>query len=118
MLEEEKNLLADAAQKRRELVDKTIATIQALDDETAIELLRYKWVRPLLASLQRMPVEVMTALADKVQHLVAKYATTYQDIAQRISNAESQLFTLIGELEGNKADNMGLSEFKKTLNVK
>lgn len=118
MLEEEKSLFADTAQKRRELEDKTIATIQALDDETAIELLRCKWVRPLLASLQRMPGEVITALADKVQHLVTKYATTYQDIAQRISNAESQLFTLIGELEGNKADNMGLSEFKKTLNVK
>ena len=118
MLEEEKSLLADAAQKRRELVDKTIATIQSLDDDTAIELLRCKWVCPLLASLQRMPSEVITTLADKVQHLVAKYATTYQDIAQRISNAESQLFTLIGELEGNKADNMGLSEFKKTLNVK
>lgn len=118
MLEEEKNLLADAAQKRRELVDKTIATIQSLDDETAIELLRCKWVRPLLASLQRMPGEVITALADKVQHLVAKYATTYQDIAQRISSAESQLFALIGELEGSNADNLGLSEFKKTLNVK
>ena len=118
MLEEERSLLADAAQKRRELVDKTIATIQSLDDDTAIELLRCKWARPLLASLQRMPSEVITTLADKVQHLVAKYATTYQDIAQRISNAESQLFTLIGELEGNKADNMGLSEFKKTLNVK
>ena len=38
MLEEEKSLLADAAQKRRELVDKTIATIQSLDDDTAIEL--------------------------------------------------------------------------------
>ena len=118
MLEEEKSLFADAAQKRRELVDKTITTIQALDDETAIELLRCKWVHPLLASLQRMPSEVITTLADKVQHLVAKYATTYQDIAQRISNAESQLFALIGELEGSNADNMGLSEFKKTLNVK
>jgi len=118
MLEEEKSLIADAAQKRRELVDKTIATIQALDDETAIELLRCKWVHPLLASLQRMPCEVITALADKVQHLVAKYATTYQDIAQRISSAESQLFSLISELEGSNADNLGLSEFKKTLNVK
>lgn len=118
MLEEEKSLFADAAQKRRELIDKTITTIQALDDETAIELLRCKWVHPLLASLQRMPSEVIITLADKVQHLVAKYATTYQDIAQRISNAESQLFALIGELEGNNADNMGLSEFKKTLNVK
>lgn len=118
MLEEEKSLLADAAQKRRELVDKTIATIQSLDDDTAIELLRCKWVRPLLASLQRMPSEVITTLADKVQHLVTKYATTYQDIAQRVSSAESQLFALIGELEGNKADNIGLAEFKKTLNVK
>lgn len=118
MLEEEKSLLADAAQKRRELVDKTIATIQSLDDDTAIELLRCKWVRPLLASLQRMPSEVITALADKVQHLVAKYATTYQDITQRISSAESQLFSLISELEGSNADNLELSEFKKTLNVK
>lgn len=118
MLDEEKKLGVDTAEKRRELVDKTIVTIQSLDDKTAIELLRCKWISPLVTSLQRMPGEVITVLADKVQHLVAKYAITYQDIAQRISSAESQLFSLIGELEGNKADNMGLEEFKKTLNEK
>jgi len=80
--------------------------------------LRQKWICPLTESLGRMPGEVVSALAEHVGRLTAKYATTYQDIAQRINNAETKLFSLIGELQGGNADNIGLAEFRKTLNVK
>lgn len=115
MLEEEKQLNADISAKRKELTDKTIETIKTLDDTTAVELLRQKWICPLLDSLGRMPSEVVSALAERVDHLAAKYATTYQDIAKRITDAENSLFSLIGELQGNNADNAGLAEFQKSL---
>lgn len=118
MLEEEKQLNADVDAKRKELTEQTIETIKALDDSTAVELLRQKWICPLTESLGRMPGEVVSALAEHVGRLTAKYATTYQDIAQRINKAETKLFSLIGELQGGNADNIGLAEFRKTLNVK
>ena len=112
---EEKKLNQELKSLRVALEEQTIATIQSIDDETAIQLLRKKWILPLEASLQRMPSEVIERLFKKVQHYAAKYATTYQDIAQRINNAETKLFSLIGELQGSNADNIGLAEFRKTL---
>lgn len=117
-LEEEKHLLEELKNRRQDLINKTIDTINNLDDETAIELLRLKWIRPLMASLLRMPGEVITLLSERVQHLANKYATTYQEIAQRINSSEKDLYNLVGELEGNEADNKGLTEFMNTLNVK
>ena len=64
-----------------------------------------------------MPQEVVNELADKVQHLADKYATTYQDIANRIAKAESRLHTLLGELNADTADAMGLNQFRQTLKM-
>jgi len=114
-LEEEKQLIEDLKNRRYELITKTISTINNLDDETAVELLRLKWIRPLTNSLRRMPDEVVSALVYRVKQLAEKYATSYQDIAKRINRAKSQIFMLINELEGSDADNKGLEEFKKTL---
>ena len=118
MLEEEKQLSSDVAEMRKELIDKTIETIQTLDNDIAIELLRQKWIQPLINSLQRMPDEVIAQLTERVLRLASKYATTYQDIALRINKAESRLYDLIGQLQGSDADNIGLTEFQKSLNVK
>lgn len=118
MLEEEKQLSCDVAEMRKVLIDKTIETIQTLDNDVAIELLRQKWIQPLINSLQRMPDEVIAQLTERVQRLASKYATTYQDIALRINKAESRLYDLIGQLQGSDADNIGLAVFQKTLNVK
>ena len=71
---------------------------------------------PLCDSIARVPEEVVHELAEKVQHLADKYATTYQDISNRIQSAESRLYTLLGELEADKADALGLAQFRQTLN--
>ena len=80
-----------------------------------MDLLRKKWVAPLIASLAQMPGEVISELTEKIKHLVEKYAVTYRDIANRVSKSEEKLHTLIGELQGETADMLGLSEFRKTL---
>ena len=118
MKKEEKRLNQELKKLRIELESQTIQAIQTVDEETAIDLLRMKWITPLTASLSRMPTEVITLLTERVQRLAAKYATTYQDIALRINKAERRLYDLIGQLQGSEADNIGLAEFQKTLNVK
>lgn len=118
MKKEEKRLNQELKKLRSELESQTIQAVQAVDEETAIDLLRMKWITPLTASLSRMPTEVIALLTERVRRLAAKYATTYQDIALRINKAKSRLYDLIGQLQGSEADNIGLAEFQKTLNVK
>lgn len=117
LMAEEKAINEELKSLYKHLDAETIAKIHDINDGTAIELLRIKWIAPLLASLNRMPSEVTTELADKLKRLVAKYATTYQDIANRVAKAETRLHSLIGELQGSAADNLGIEAFRQTLNV-
>ena len=116
LLAEAKNLKKKFAEKDKELMEKTRASILSIDMETATRLMDSKWTYPLCDSIARVPEEVVHDLAEKVQHLAAKYATTYQDISNRIQSAESRLYTLLGELEADKADALGLAQFRQTLN--
>ena len=116
-LEKEKEVIAQLSKAQTELFDKTLGIIRTIDEATAIELLRIKWLTPLLTSLSTMPQEVTNALTARIKQLVAKYATTYQDIANRIQSAEAKLFALIGELQGSPADTLGLKTFQQTLNA-
>lgn len=115
LIDEEKNKRKALKQQQGQLTEDTIAVIQTISDEQAIGLLRCKWIDPLMASLERMPDEVINELTGKVAHLSGKYAKTYQDITARVEKAESNLYNLIGELEGNMSDTMGLTAFRETL---
>lgn len=113
--EEEKALNTALKLQEQILLAETRKKIADMDMATAAELLHLKWTKPLCDALSCMPQEVVNELADKVQHLADKYATTYQDIANRITKAESRLHTLLGELNADTADAMGLNQFRQTL---
>lgn len=115
LINEEKSKKKVLKQKQGQLTKDTIDTIRNITDEQATDLLRSKWIAPLVASLERMPDEVIANLTKAVIRLSEKYATTYQDITTRIHHAESKLYDLIGELEGDVADKMGLEAFRETL---
>ena len=115
LLAEEKSLKKKMSDKQKELLERTREMISYVGLDTATHLMDLKWTSPLVNSINRMPDEVVQELADKVQHLVDKYATTYQDIATRIQSAENRLFNLLGELEASKADTLGLNQFRQTL---
>lgn len=51
MKKEEKRLNQELKKLRSELESQTIQAVQAVDEETAIDLLRMKWITPLTASL-------------------------------------------------------------------
>ena len=115
LLQEEREKKKELKACEQTLEQQTIETIQQITDKRAIELLRIKWIDPLITSLERMPSEVLSTLITEVQRLADKYATTYQDISTRIATAESQLHDLLGELEGSDVDIKGLSAFRNTL---
>ncbi len=115
LLNEEKRLSDEIKDLRAALLERTRECITTVSTDDATHLLSRKWTAPLTVSLLRMPDEVIQDLTDRVQHLADKYATTYQDIAQRISSAESRLYDLIGELQADPADTLGLDQFRQTL---
>lgn len=113
----EKALNKQYKEMNAQLLKHTREQIQSIDLDTAIRLVGIKWTLPLTSALARIPNDIVQVLTDKVQHLANKYATTYQDITNRIVSAQSRLHMLLGELNADTADAMGLNQFRETLKV-
>ena len=97
------------------LEGRTKETIESLSDEQVIELLKEKWITPLIQSLMKLPDSVVNELVSKLEALTKKYDNTFADVENQISETESTLSAMIDDLEGSEFDMLGLSEFKKML---
>ncbi|MDF2800390.1 MAG: putative type restriction enzymeP protein [Anaerocolumna sp.] len=115
LMEEEKTVKREAKGKADKLHLLTKETIEVLTDDQAIDLLRLKWVAPLVASLRAIPDAIVSELEKAVQALADKYAVTYLDLDKKIKESEKVLSVMIDELTGNEFDMNGLSEFKSLL---
>jgi len=115
LFDEEKTLKADVKTKTAELHMKTKKTIEGLSDEQVLELLEQKWINPLLASLHKVPDNIIAELTAKVKALADKYATTYAEVATQIAETKTSLAALIDGLTGNDFDMKGLAELQTLL---
>lgn len=107
-----KKLLKAASE---ELRDETKAWIEQVDEGDALELLRAKWVDGVDVGYKAVPGNVVATFVSKLEHLVAKYATTYAEIGESISETQSELVGLLGKLKGNDKDMAGIFELSKLL---
>ena len=112
---EEKELKAAIKKDAGLLEGKTKETIESLPDEQVIDLLKDKWITPLIQSLMKLPDSIVNELVSKLEALTKKYETTFAEVEAQISETENTLSAMIDELEGNEFDMLGLSEFKKML---
>ena len=112
---EEKELKKKIKAEAAELQMKTKATIEALTDEEAYALLRCKWIEPITVGLKKLPGNIVTVFAAKLEALSKKYETTYSEVEQQIKETEGSLSVLIDQLTGSEFDLQGLYEFKKLL---
>ena len=69
---EEKELKKKIKAEAADLQMKTKATIESLTDEEAYELLRCKWVEPIVAGLRKLPGNIVTVFAAKLEALSKK----------------------------------------------
>lgn len=97
---------------------RTRETIEALPDEQVLELLKLKWITPLVESVNSLPQSIISELVTKLEALCKKYETTYAEVEQQIIDTERTLVGMLGELQGNEFDMKGLMEFKKLLEGK
>lgn len=115
VITEEKALKAEIKKLSAQLESKTKETIEALTDEQAIELLKEKWITPLVEELMKLPNNIINNLVAKIDHIAKKYETTFEHVEEEIAETEKQLSSMIDELCGNEFDMLGLNEFKKLL---
>ena len=115
IIAEEKALKTEIKKLSAELESKTKETIESLTDDQAIELLKEKWIAPLVESIMKVPDNIVNDLVSKIDCLVKKYETTFEQVEKEIVETEKSLCSMLDELCGNEFDMMGLNELKKLL---
>jgi len=115
LVAEEKELKKQIKNETTELHNKTKDVIENLTDEQAIELLKGKWIVPLVDSILKLPEGIINEIANIVKSLKNKYNITFSEITDEIEENQSTLISLIDELEGDDFDMEGLSELKSLL---
>ena len=115
LISEEKELKKEIKKLSAQLENKTKKRIEDLKDTDVIELLKDKWIKPIIAGLSVIPQRIITSLASKMDSLAKKYETTFADVEKEIKETEESLKLLINELTGSEEDMLGLEEFKKFL---
>lgn len=115
LLTEEKAVKREVKEDAAKLHSKTKETIEALSDDAATELIRQKWISPLVENMEKLPQTVIGDLIAKLETLSHKYESTFADVEQQISETEKSLIGLLDQLTGNEFDQKGLAEFKTLL---
>ena len=115
LLAEEKTLKAELKTQSAELHSKTKATIEALDDAEALDLLRQKWFVPLNEAMCRLPENMLAQFSQKLTALCDKYADTYQHISKRKQESAAALAQMMDELTGSDFDLQGIAAWQAIL---
>lgn len=89
--------------------------MENFSDEQIFDLLRRKWITPLVEDLNDLPLSVVRRLIARLEVLCAKYEMTFAGVDSEIDETETALNGLIDELTGNAFDIQGLAELKKLL---
>lgn len=113
--DEEKTLKKKIKEESNALHLKTKATIENLSDDAVLELLRKKWILPLVGSLRSLPDIVIADFISRLEAICKKYETTFAEVEEEIADTERSLISLLDDLTGNEFDMMGLAELKKML---
>lgn len=115
LLEEEKKLKAQIKADSAKLHEDTRKAIEALTDDEAMNMLRLKWIQPIMEGIFALPDVVIESAVAKINNLANKYSVTYSAVMDDIASAEASLSGMIDDLVGNDFDMRGLHEFKSLL---
>lgn len=112
---EEKMLKKKVKEQAAALQISTKKAIEELTNGQVEELLKRKWIVPILSGLYGLPKKVVNEFVAKLEALAKKYETTFFAVEEQIRETETSLCAVLDELTGNEFDMQGLSEFKKLL---
>ncbi len=115
LLNKEKDLKSQIKVEIKELHIKTKETIENLTDEQVNELLKAKWISPLLNDIYSITDTIINDFISKITSIYEKYAVTYVETQNEIAQSEKILCSMLDELVADDFDMQGLAEFKKLL---
>lgn len=115
LINKEKELKKQVKDLNIELDQKAIDKIENLTEEEQVELLKLKWIAPILTGIENIPGTVISSLTSKVSKLSKKYEETMVDLSDKIESSEKELCAMLDDLTGDEFDIEGLQEFRKLL---
>lgn len=115
IIDEEKKLKKEIKTLNAELENETKKRIEELTDTEVIELLKDKWITPIVKGLDVIPNRIIESLSSKMESLVKKYELTFSDVEKEIAETEKALRDMLDDIEGSEEDLLGLKELKKLL---
>lgn len=115
LIDEEKALNKEIKALRVDIDNKCKEKIESLTFDEQRNLLKVKWILPIIEELNAIPESVISNLKTKVSVLSKKYETTMVDLDSEIESTEKELSAMLDELTGDDFDMKGLQEFKKLL---
>lgn len=115
LITEEKALRRQIKTDSTSLHAQTKKTIEGLSDDDVLELLRKKWITPIVDSIRSLPDAVIADFIGKLEAICKKYETTFAEVEEEIADTERSLIALLDDLTGSEFDMKGLAEFKKLL---
>lgn len=115
IIDEEKKLKKEIKTLNAELENETKKRIEELTDTEVIELLKDKWITPIVKGLDVIPNRIIESLSSKMESLVKKYELTFSDVEKEIAETEKSLRDMLDDIEGSEEDLLGLKELKKLL---
>lgn len=115
LINKEKELKRQVKDLNIELDKKAIDKIENLTEEEQVELLKLKWIAPILIGIEKIPETIISSLTSKVAKLSKKYEETMVDLSDKIESSEKELCAMLDDLTGDEFDIKGLQEFKKLL---
>ena len=111
----EKKLKKQIKDKSAALHMTTKAVIEGLSDDQVYDLLRAKWIDPLVDGLSRLPGSIISDFISSLDKLASKYSTTFAEVEDQIKETEKGLSGMLDLLTGDEFDMQGLEELKKML---
>lgn len=115
LIENEKSLKKDIKTLQTNLHNYTKDFIENLSDDSAIEVLKAKWITPIYEGIMLLPDSIVSVLEKKVNTLTKKYSVTMLDIESDLEQSEQEFCSMIDDLEGSEFDMLGLKELQKML---
>ena len=112
-INEEAELKKELKIKQSKILIESKNVIESLTNEEVLDLLKKKWITPLVSSLLSFPMSLINDFTKKLLKLAKKYETTYLDIDNEIRETELSLASMIDELDADEFDKKGLEELQK-----
>ena len=91
LMDEETQSKRDLRIKKDELHLKTKNAIENMDEDTALRLLDLKWIEPFACGICQLPEDMINQMISKIITLQKKYATTFADIEEGITEVSEAL---------------------------